>query len=117
MGLLGADPAAPNGGRLSGFLGRQNKYVRMDDVSPSPSPEHEEDSGAVRAGGSRSSTRYVFACSVFASLNSVLLGYGTYLRRHISGVRHRQLAPPPPSIESVMQISFWFPHEHLDDRA
>jgi hypothetical protein len=90
MGLLGAEPAAPNGGRLPGFLGRQNKYVRMDDVSPSP--EHDEDSGAVRAGGSRSSTRYVFACSVFASLNSVLLGYGTYLRRHISGVWHRQAA-------------------------
>jgi hypothetical protein len=89
MGLLGAEPAAPNGGRLPGFLGRQNKYVRMDDVVP---PPEEHDGGvAVRSGQSRSSTRYVFACSVFASLNSVLLGYGTYLRRHISGVRHRQL--------------------------
>uniref|UniRef100_A0ACD5XFE5 Uncharacterized protein n=2 Tax=Avena sativa TaxID=4498 RepID=A0ACD5XFE5_AVESA len=78
MGILGAEPAALNGGSsnlpsLPGFFGRKNKYVRMDDVAPPP--EEHEGGGAVRVGRSRSSTRYVFACSVFASLNSVLLGY------------------------------------------
>ncbi|VAH54396.1 unnamed protein product [Triticum turgidum subsp. durum] len=68
MGLRGADPAAPS---LPGFFGRQSRYVRMDEVAAPP--EHEEE--GVRAGRRRSSTRYVFACSVFASLNSVLLGY------------------------------------------
>lgn len=59
---------------LPGFLGRKSKYVRMDDVLPQ---EHEEDDGGVRVRRSQSSRRYVFACSVFASLNSVLLlGYG-----------------------------------------
>ncbi|KAE8779703.1 putative polyol transporter 4 [Hordeum vulgare] len=46
-------------------------YVRMDEAAPPP--EHEEE--GVHGGRHRSSTRYVFACSVFASLNSVLLGY------------------------------------------
>ncbi|XP_048559862.1 probable polyol transporter 4 [Triticum urartu] len=75
MGLRGAESAAPSGGMpsLPGFFGRQNKYLRMDDVALGPPPEHEEE--GVRAGRRRSSTRYVFACSVFASLNSVLLGY------------------------------------------
>ncbi|XP_044947271.1 E3 ubiquitin-protein ligase ATL15-like [Hordeum vulgare subsp. vulgare] len=45
-----------------------------DPISHSP-PEHEDE--GIRGGRRRSSTRYVFACSVFASLNSVLLGYGT----------------------------------------
>ena len=76
MGLLGAEP---NGGsnlpRLPGFLGRQSKYVRMDDAAVLRREEHEEDgAAAAHAGRSRSSTRHVFACSVFASLNSVLLG-------------------------------------------
>ncbi|KAF0891142.1 hypothetical protein E2562_005211 [Oryza meyeriana var. granulata] len=73
MGLPGAEPPAANGGGLSGFLGGKSKYVRMDDVLPQ---EQEEDgSGGVRVRRSQSSRRYVFACSVFASLNSVLLGY------------------------------------------
>uniref|UniRef100_A0ACD5WII9 Uncharacterized protein n=1 Tax=Avena sativa TaxID=4498 RepID=A0ACD5WII9_AVESA len=86
MGILGAEPAAPNGGSnlpsFPGFLGRKNKYVRMDDVATPP--EEHGGGGAVRVGRSRSSTRYVFACSVFASLNSVLLGYGT--SGHIPGI-------------------------------
>ncbi|CAM0901744.1 unnamed protein product [Alopecurus aequalis] len=77
MGLLGAEPdGGSNLPRLPGFLGRQSKYVRMDDAAAVlPREEEHEEGGAVRAVRSRSSTRYVFACSVFASLNSVLLGY------------------------------------------
>ena len=90
MGLRGAEPAALSGSMpsLPGFFGRQSRYLRMDDVALAPPPEHEEElgGGAVRAERRRSSTRYVFACSVFASLNSVLLGYGTppRLRRNRS---------------------------------
>ncbi|ONM12067.1 putative polyol transporter 4 [Zea mays] len=86
MMLPSAELSSSNGGGASGlaalpvFLGRKNKYVRMDDVLPS---EHEGDDGggggggggAVHVRGRQSSRRYVFACSVFASLNSVLLGY------------------------------------------
>ncbi|TKW23872.1 hypothetical protein SEVIR_3G015500v4 [Setaria viridis] len=58
---------------LPDFMGRKSKYVRMDDVLP---PEQEgDDGGGVRVRERQSSRRYVFACSVFASLNSVLLGY------------------------------------------
>ncbi|CAL5029241.1 unnamed protein product [Urochloa decumbens] len=73
--------AASNGGGANGlptlpdFMARKSKYVRMDDVLP---PEKEgEDDGGVRVRERHSSRRYVFACpcSVFASLNSVLLGY------------------------------------------
>ncbi|RLM74169.1 putative polyol transporter 4 [Panicum miliaceum] len=70
---MGAEVAA-GGGSLPGFLGRKSRYARMDDVLP-PEPE---DGGGVRVrggGGGSSSRRYVFACSVFASLNHVLLGY------------------------------------------
>jgi hypothetical protein len=90
MMLPSAELSSSNGGGASGlaalpvFLGRKNKYVRMDDVLPS---EHEGDDGggggggggAVHVRGRQSSRRYVFACSVFASLNSVLLGYGKLL--------------------------------------
>ena len=71
--VMGAEVAA-GGGRLPGFLGRKSRYARMDDVLP-PEPE---DGGGVRVRGS-SSRRYVFAYSVFASLNHVLLGYGEIL--------------------------------------
>jgi hypothetical protein len=82
MMLPGAELPASNGGRANGlptlpdFMGRKSKYVRMDDVLP---PEQEGDDGGgvrVRVRERQSSRRYVFACSVFASLNSVLLGYG-----------------------------------------
>jgi hypothetical protein len=46
------------GGGLPAFLWRKSRYARMDD------------------GGRGSSRRYVILCSVFASLNHVLLGYG-----------------------------------------
>ena len=92
MGLLGAEPdGGSNLPRLPGFLGRQNKYVRMDDAAVLSHEEHQESgTAAVQAARSRSSTRYVFACSVFASLNSVLLGYGTYVLPPL--LRLRQLA-------------------------
>ncbi|EMS65903.1 hypothetical protein TRIUR3_06784 [Triticum urartu] len=74
MELRGAGTAA-NGGGMAGFLGRKSRYVRMDDVLP-PDPEVEKEDGVgggVRVrGGAR---RHVFLCSVFASLNHVLLGY------------------------------------------
>ncbi|KAK3141131.1 hypothetical protein QOZ80_4BG0329930 [Eleusine coracana subsp. coracana] len=67
---MGAEVAAAAGG-LPGFLGRKSRYARMDDVLP----QEPEDGGGVRVRGSGSSRRYVIACSVFASLNHVLLGY------------------------------------------
>ncbi|KAM0889647.1 hypothetical protein ACQ4PT_027589 [Festuca glaucescens] len=59
---------------MPGFLGRKSRYVRMDDVLPQEQ-EGVEDSGGggVRVRGV--ARRYVFFCSVFASLNHVLLGY------------------------------------------
>lgn len=70
MGLPGAKSAG-----MPGFLGRKSRYVRMDDVLEQEGVE-EIGGGGVRVhnGGAR---RYVFFCSVFASLNHVLLGYGT----------------------------------------
>ena len=62
---------------MAGFLGRKSRYVRMDDVLPPDQEVEKEDGvgGGVRVrGGAR---RHVFLCSVFASLNHVLLGYGT----------------------------------------
>ena len=70
---MGAEVAAGGGGSLPGFLGRKNRYARVDDVLP----QEPEDGGGVRVrGGAGSCRRYVFACSVFASLNHILLGYG-----------------------------------------
>lgn len=71
---MGAEVTA-GGGSLPGFLGRKSRYARMDDVLP-PEPD---DGGGVRVRGGGSSRRYVVACSVFASLNHVLLGYGEIL--------------------------------------
>lgn len=76
---MGAEVAAATGGLL-GFLGRKSRYARMDDVLP----QEPEDGGGVRVRGSGSSRRYVIACSVFASLNHVLLGYGELAAAHES---------------------------------
>nr|XP_034586891.1 uncharacterized protein LOC117849443 [Setaria viridis] len=71
MGTQGPGVAA-SGGSLLDFFGRKSKYSRMDYVLP----QELEDGGGIRIrGGGSSSSRYVFACSVFASLNHVLLGY------------------------------------------
>lgn len=48
-------------------LGTKNKYIRMT------SEEEEEEEGL--ATRKHDSKKYIFACAVFASLNSVLLGY------------------------------------------
>ncbi|TVU16604.1 hypothetical protein EJB05_40177 [Eragrostis curvula] len=72
MGLQAAE-ATNGGGILPSLFGGKSRYARMDDVLPQ---DQEEDGGGVRVRGSGSSRRYVFACSVFASLNHVLLGYG-----------------------------------------
>ncbi|TVU16615.1 hypothetical protein EJB05_40188, partial [Eragrostis curvula] len=71
MGLQAAE-ATNGGGILPSLFGGKSRYARMDDVLPQ---DQEEDGGGVRVRGSGSSRRYVFACSVFASLNHVLLGY------------------------------------------
>ncbi|CAL5029240.1 unnamed protein product [Urochloa decumbens] len=69
MRTQGAGVAAGSGSLLD-FFRRKSKYARMDDVLP----QDPEDGGGISSvrGSSR---RYVFACSVFASLNHVLLGY------------------------------------------
>uniref|UniRef100_A0ACD5YV81 Uncharacterized protein n=1 Tax=Avena sativa TaxID=4498 RepID=A0ACD5YV81_AVESA len=72
MGIPGAGVAANSGG-MRGFLGRKSRYVRMDDVLPQEQEGMEAAAAGVHVhGGAR---RYVFFCSVFASLNHILLGY------------------------------------------
>ncbi|EAZ32427.1 hypothetical protein OsJ_16637 [Oryza sativa Japonica Group] len=78
MGLRATEAATGNGGgmrSLPDFLGRKSKYVRMDDVLPDEQGDGGGGGGVVRVRGGGGSGRYVFACSVFASLNHVLLGY------------------------------------------
>lgn len=74
MGLEGNRNAAENGvfgSDSSEFqLGSKNKYKRMQsEVSEEDGPLTKEN---------RDTKKYVFACAIFASLNSVLLGYGWY---------------------------------------
>lgn len=52
-------------------LGSKNKYKRMK----SEVTEEEEEDGSFSK-ENRDTRKYVFACAIFASLNSVLLGYG-----------------------------------------
>lgn len=69
-----------NGNGEMGFsgipLGTKNKYRRMD----SELSEASDDASHHRhqEGRSKNTRKYVFACAVFASLNSVLLGYGMF---------------------------------------
>lgn len=60
-----------------GLQENASKYMRMDDVRI-------EDDDVVSSknpglGGSDGSRKFVFGCAIFASLNSVLLGYGEFL--------------------------------------
>ncbi|XP_051114654.1 probable polyol transporter 4 [Andrographis paniculata] len=79
MGLVGG--AQENGAAGMGLSGKNNKYRRMDSqpTQDDDDDDFDEDYDAAdhrRQMERRKVTRkYVFACSVFASLNSVLLGY------------------------------------------
>ncbi|XP_028078914.1 probable polyol transporter 4 [Camellia sinensis] len=72
MGLVGLQE---NGNRemgLSGFpLGAKNKYRRMD----SELTEDDDSLHLQQQQRNRNTKKYVLACAIFASLNSVLLGY------------------------------------------
>lgn len=63
---------------VNGGPGDNGKYKRMDadateeDIVLSNNDQQQE--GIVIE--NRDTTKYVFACAIFASLNSVLLGYG-----------------------------------------
>ena len=77
MGLVGVQENGNVEMGLSSLpLGSKNKYRRMnselrEDNDDASHKQRQED----RSNGTR---KYVLACAVFASLNSVLLGYGTY---------------------------------------
>lgn len=58
------------GGLQENGNGGAQKYRRMDS---------EENPEVSDGGNNNSSRKYVLACAIFASLNSVLLGYGLYL--------------------------------------
>ncbi|KAK4765128.1 hypothetical protein SAY86_026218 [Trapa natans] len=72
MGLV----VAEENGNAGDYLGRKNKYRRMDISEPAADDDFDDvlnhhpgfDKG-------RNTRKYVFLCAVFASLNSVLLGY------------------------------------------
>ena len=74
MGLVGVQE---NGAGDLGFpgvsLGAKNKYKRMDSELNEDLDDHHHQGDA-----SSSARKYVYACAVFASLNSVLLGYGMF---------------------------------------
>ena len=76
MGFVGGEEnknAAENGVSGSEFSLGKTKYKRME----SEAVETEEDVPLTKE--NRNSRIYVFACAIFASLSSVLLGYGWYL--------------------------------------
>lgn len=79
MGL--AEEAIGNGdslGRIPG-LGAKRKYIRMDAQVPEETIGEENRTGTEDSARVSESRRYVLACAVFASLNSVLLGYGEFI--------------------------------------
>ncbi|CAK9151337.1 unnamed protein product [Ilex paraguariensis] len=76
MGLVGIQENGNGKMELSGVpnpLGIKNKYRRMD--SELTEYGDEDLSNHHQKERSKSTRKYVFACAVFASLNSVLLGY------------------------------------------
>ncbi|KAL6561490.1 putative polyol transporter 4 [Orobanche minor] len=73
MGLVGVQE---NGNTEMGLnLGAKNKYRRMDSHSIHDDDDDSFDDGLHQMERKKTTRKYVFACSVFASLNSVLLGY------------------------------------------
>lgn len=72
MGLVGLEENRNGEIALSGMsLGSKNKYKRMDSVAR----EDGDLDSSHQQERSRTTRNYVLACAVFASLNSVLLGY------------------------------------------
>lgn len=72
MGLLGLQENSNREMGLSGFpLGAKNKYRRMD----SELTEDDDSLHLQQQQRNRNTKTYVLACAIFASLNSVLLGY------------------------------------------
>nr|QCU55124.1 polyol transporter [Camellia fraterna] len=72
MGLVGLQEYGNRDMGLSGLpLGAKNKYRRMD----SELTEDDDSLHLQQQQRSRNTKKYVLACAIFASLNSVLLGY------------------------------------------
>lgn len=70
MGLVGVQENG-NGDLISEIpLGTKTKYTRMT----SEAEEEEEDGLSTKK--KQDTKTYIIACAIFASLNSVLLGYG-----------------------------------------
>lgn len=81
---MGLKSGQENGNSEMGLpLGAKNKYRRMDDSELRNSDDFDDDYDAAehhrQMERAKTTRKYVFACSVFASLNSVLLGYGRNL--------------------------------------
>ena len=67
----------------NGEMGGKNKYKRMSsELTEDEGFDHQKER-------TRSTRKYVFACAVFASLNSVLLGYGEPLSLSLSQSNQR----------------------------
>lgn len=56
-----------------------NKYRRMDSVIIHEEENDFSNGDVDQQQRTNNAKRYVIACAVFASLNSVLLGYGRYI--------------------------------------
>lgn len=73
MGLMGGEENGKGEGVVEIHMGSKNKYRRMD------SDGTEEDVALSNGGIAKKNhytKKFVFVCAIFASLNSVLLGYG-----------------------------------------
>ena len=74
MGLVGGEENGNGEGMVGKIhMGSKNKYKRMD------SDATEEDLALYSEGitnKNHNTKKFVFLCAIFASLNSVLLGYG-----------------------------------------
>ncbi|KAK4484435.1 hypothetical protein RD792_007016 [Penstemon davidsonii] len=73
MGL--ATPQENGNTEMGLSLGSKNKYTRMDSQPTDFDDDYDAQKHHLQLERSKTTRKYVFACSVFASLNSVLLGY------------------------------------------
>lgn len=79
---MGLKDLQENGNGEMGLVnGIKNKYTRMDSQLTDFDDDIDEATQNHRIQLERSKTtrKYVFACAIFASLNSVLLGYGNFI--------------------------------------